>query len=107
MGVCALPPAPIKGANNGATPWVLVLEPCLANMVDWGVRGTNKAAGLGTVARDRLRAGATTQTTRFFLSPSLKRISISTASSIHLKIFICLPFSMKPMICCCLSIFRR
>jgi len=38
--------------------WVLVLEPCLANMVDWGVRGTNKAAGLGTVARDRLRAGA-------------------------------------------------
>jgi hypothetical protein len=77
-------------------------------MVDWGVRGTNKAAGLGTVARDRLRADAiTSQTTRFFLSPSLKRISISTASSIHLKIFICLPFRMKPMIRCCLGVFRR
>jgi hypothetical protein len=89
--------------KSSAGEWVLVLEPCLANMVDWGVRGTNKAAG----ARDRLRAGATFQTTRFFLSPSLKRISISTASSIHLKIFICLPFRMKPMIRCCLGVFRR
>jgi len=56
VGVCKLRVG--FAIHSEDSDWVLVLEPCLANMVDWGVRGTNKAAGLGTVARDRLRAGA-------------------------------------------------